>query len=139
MNYESDNIFAKILRGDQPSERVYEDEHTLVIMDIMPRVDGHVLVMPKAPVRNMLDATPDQLAHCMATVQRLGHAVMKAFNAAGVTVQQFNEKAGGQVVFHLHYHVLPRHNGVNLRPHTGKMADIEVIKANAEKIRAALI
>jgi len=138
MTYDNDNVFAKILRGDLPSERVYEDEHTLVIMDIMPRVDGHVLVIPKAPARNMLDATPEQLAFCIQTVQKLAHAVIEAFKADGVTVQQFNEAAGGQVVFHLHYHVLPRHNGVSLRPHTGEMADSSVIKANAEKVRAAL-
>ena len=138
MRYDDDNVFAKILRGDLPAERVYEDEYTLAIMDIMPRVDGHVLVVPKAPVRNMMDATPEQLAFCIQTVQKLSHAVTKAFNADGITVQQFNEAAGGQVVFHLHYHVLPRHKDVSLQPHTGEMADSSVIKANAEKIRAAL-
>jgi len=138
MNYDDDNIFAKILRGELPSERVYEDEHTLAIMDIMPRADGHVLVLPKAPARNMLDATPEQLAHCIASVQILGRAMVKAFDADGVTVQQFNEAAGGQVVFHLHYHVLPRRDGVSLRPHTGAMAAQEDLKANADKIRSAL-
>ena len=107
--YDPDNVFAKILRGEMPCERVFEDGETLAFMDIMPRCDGHVLVIPKTPARNVLDASPGQLAACLATVQRMSRAVMKAFDAGGVTVQQFNEPAGGQVVFHLHYHVLPRH------------------------------
>lgn len=138
MSYDNDNIFAKILREELPSERVYEDEDTLVIMDIMPRADGHVLVIPKTAARNMLDATPEQLAACMKTVQRVSHAVMTAFDAGGVTLQQFNEAIGGQEVFHLHFHVLPRHEGVKLRPPASKMEDFDVLKANAEKIRAAL-
>ncbi|MDC0737228.1 HIT family protein [Cognatishimia sp. SS12] len=137
MTYDSDNIFAKILRGEIPSEKLYEDDATFVFMDIMPRADGHCLVIPKDAARNMLDASPAQLAACLATVQKMGHAVMKAFAADGVTVQQFNEAAGGQEVFHLHYHVLPRHDGVALRP-PGKMADFDVLKAQAAKIRAAL-
>jgi histidine triad (HIT) family protein len=137
-NYDNDNVFAKILRGELPAERVYEDDQTLAFMDIMPRADGHVLVIPKTPARNTLDATPEQMAACMVTVQTISRAVMKAFDAGGVTIQQFNEPAGGQVVFHLHYHVLPRHDGVRLRPHTGDMEKPEVLKANADKIRAAL-
>lgn len=137
MSYDPENIFAKILKGEIPSEKLYEDENTYVFMDIMPRADGHCLVIPKTPARNMLDATPDQLAACLATVQKMGHAVMKAFDAEGVTVQQFNEAAGGQEVFHLHYHVLPRHEGLSLRA-PGQMADFDVLKSHAEKIRAAL-
>ena len=137
MSYDNDNIFAKILRGEIPCEKLYEDDETFVFMDIMPRADGHCLVIPKAPARNMLDASPAQLAACLATVQKMGHAVMKAFDAEGVTVQQFNEAAGGQEVFHLHYHVLPRHDAIKLRP-PGKQEDFAVLKANAEKIRAAL-
>jgi histidine triad (HIT) family protein len=137
LSYDNGNIFAKILRNEIPSERVYEDEHTLVIMDIMPRADGHVLVIPKTPAINVLDATPQQLAACMATVQKLSRALMQAFDAGGITIQQFNEIAGGQEVFHLHFHVLPRHAGVKLRP-PGNMGEPEVIKENADKIRAAL-
>jgi histidine triad (HIT) family protein len=137
MSYDTDNIFAKILRGEIPCEKLYEDDDTFVFMDIMPRSDGHCLVIPKTPARNMLDASPAQLAACLATVQKMGRAVMKAFGAEGVTVQQFNEAAGGQEVFHLHYHVLPRHEGVRLRP-PGTMADFAVLKAQADKIRAAL-
>ena len=138
MGYDNDNVFAKILRDELPSEKVYEDEHTLIIMDIMPRTDGHVLVLPKTPARNILDASPEQLAACMAGVQRVSHALLKAFDAHGITLQQFNESAGGQVVYHLHFHVLPRHDGVRLRPHTGEMEKPEVLKSNADKIRAAL-
>lgn len=137
MSYDPENIFAKILRGEIPSEKLYEDDDTYVFMDIMPRTDGHCLVIPKTPCRNMLDATPEQLAACLKTVQKMGHAVMKAFDAEGVTVQQFNEAAGGQEVFHLHYHVHPRHEGIPMRP-PGKMADFDVLKQHADKIRAAL-
>jgi histidine triad (HIT) family protein len=136
--YDPGNVFAKILRGELPSHKLYEDADTLAIMDIMPRADGHCLVIPKTAARNVLDATPEQLAACLKTVQRMSRAVMAAFAADGVTIQQFNESAGGQVVFHLHYHVLPRHTGVSLRPHTGGMENQDVLKANADKIRAAL-
>lgn len=137
MSYDNDNIFAKILRGEVPCEKVYEDADTLVFMDIMPRADGHLLVIPKTPARNMLDASPEQLAACLATVQKVAHATLKAFGATGITLQQFNENAGGQEVYHLHFHVLPRHEGERLRP-PGTMEKPEVLKANADKIRAAL-
>ncbi|WP_029057511.1 HIT family protein [Stappia stellulata] len=136
--YDDQNVFAKILRGELPSERVYEDDKTLAIMDIMPRGDGHVLVVPKAPSRNILDIAEGDLNAVMATVQKLARAVMKAFEADGTTIQQFSESAGGQVVFHTHVHVIPRFDGVKLRPHTGDMADGAVLAAHAEKIRAAL-
>jgi histidine triad (HIT) family protein len=138
MGYDSNNVFAKILRGELPAHKVYEDDETLAIMDIMPRTEGHSLVLPKAPARNLFDATPEQLAACMRTAQKLAKAAIKAFNAGGVTLQQFNESAGGQVVFHLHFHVLPRWQGVNLRPPGGPMEKPEVLAANAEKIRQAL-
>ncbi|SDW54290.1 histidine triad (HIT) family protein [Ruegeria halocynthiae] len=135
--YDSENIFAKILRGEIPSNRVYEDEDTMALMDIMPRSDGHLLVIPKTPCRNMLDASPAQLAAVMATVQKMAQAVKLAFEADGVTVQQFNEAAGGQEVFHLHVHVLPRHEGVSMRP-PGAMGDFDQIAEHADKIRAVL-
>ena len=135
--YDPDNIFAKILRGEIPSTRVYEDDDTLAFMDIMPRADGHLLVIPKTPCRNLLDASPSQLAAVMATTQKLAHAVVKAFGAKGITIQQFNEAAGGQEVFHLHFHVLPRHEGVSLRA-PGQMGDFDVIAQHAEQIKAAL-
>jgi histidine triad (HIT) family protein len=138
MAYDTNNVFAKILRGDLPSQKVYEDSETLAIMDIMPRCQGHTLVLPKTPARNVLDASPAQLAACMKTVQKVANAAMKAFNASGITVQQFNEPSGGQVVFHLHFHILPRWEGSSLGPHTGKMEKTEVLVANAEKIKAVL-
>lgn len=137
MAYDPDNIFAKILRGEIPCEKLYEDEDTFVFMDIMPRADGHCLVIPKTPCRNMLDASDDQLAACLRTVRKMGQIVMKALDAQGVTVQQFNEAVGGQEVFHLHYHVLPRHEGVSLRP-PGKMEDTAVLKSIADKIRSTI-
>ncbi len=136
-DYDPDNIFAKILRGEIPSTRVYEDAETLAFMDIMPRADGHLLVVPKTPCRNIIDASPQQLAAVMATAQKMARAVIKGLGADGVTIQQFNEAAGGQEVFHLHFHVLPRHDGVALRP-PGKMGDFDEIAAHAERIRAAL-
>lgn len=136
--YDPDNIFAKIMRGDMPAHRVYEDEHTFAFMDIMPRGDGHCLVIPKVGARNILDVTPESLAATMHTVQLISRAVMKAFDADGVTILQFNEAAGGQMVFHLHFHVIPRFNGVSLKPHSGEMEKGDVLAAHAEKIIGAL-
>lgn len=137
MSYDTNNVFAKILRGELPSEKVYEDDQTFAFMDIMPRADGHVLVIPKTPARNMLDATPEQLAACLATAQKVAKAMLTAYGADGITIQQFNEAAGGQEVFHLHYHVLPRHEGVRMRP-PGTMEKPEVLKELADKLRAVL-
>ena len=137
MGYDSDNIFARILRGEIPSYRVYEDADTFAFLDIMPRADGHLLVIPKTPARNLLDATPAQMAAVMVTVQKLARAAMQAFGADGVTIQQFNETAGGQEVFHLHVHVLPRIKDQPLRP-PGTMADSGLLQAHAEKLRAVL-
>ncbi len=136
--YDDQNIFAKIMRGELPSHKVYEDDKTVVIMDIMPRGDGHVLVIPKAPSRNILDIAQEDLNAVMATVQKMAHAVIKAFGADGTTIQQFSEPAGGQVVFHTHVHIIPRFDGVKLKPHTGEMADNDLLAEQADKIRAAL-
>jgi histidine triad (HIT) family protein len=138
MSYDDTNVFAKILRGELPSHKIYEDADTFAFMDIMPRGDGHCLVIPKTPSRNILDADPKSLATLITSVQKISRAVAKAFSADGVTVQQFNEPAGGQVVFHLHFHIIPRFDGVALRPHTGQMEKPEILAANAEKIRAAI-
>ncbi len=136
--YDDQNVFAKILRGELPSHKIYEDDKTLVIMDIMPRGDGHILVIPKAPSRNILDIETDDLNAVMATVQKMAHTVIKAFGADGTTIQQFSEPAGGQVVFHTHVHVIPRFEGISLKPHTGQMADNDMLAGHAEKIRKAL-
>jgi len=138
MGYDTNNVFAKILRGELPAQKVYEDAETLAFMDIMPRCPGHTLVIPKTPARNVLDASPAQLAACMKAVQKVSLALMKAFDAPGITLTQFNEQAGGQVVFHLHFHVMPRWDGVALGPHTDKMEKQEVLAANAEKVKKAL-
>lgn len=135
--YDTDNVFAKILRGEMPSFKVYEDDATYCFMDIMPRSEGHCLVIPKTPCRNILDATPEQLAACMATVQKVSQACMTAFAADGITLQQLSEEAGGQVVFHLHFHVMPRHVGKSLG-HSGEMGDMEQIKTNADRLARAL-
>ena len=129
--YDPDNIFAKILRGEIPSTKVYEDDDTLVFMDIMPRADGHCLVIPKTPCRNLLDASTEQLASVIAVTQKVARAVKEAFDAGGVTIQQFNEAVGGQEVFHLHFHILPRHSGVALRA-PGQMGDMDAIAGHAE-------
>ena len=136
--YDPNNIFAKILRGELPCEKVYEDERTFAFMDIMPRADGHTLVIPKNPARTLLEVAPEDLAAVFTTVQMIAGAAKRAMNADGLTIQQFNEPAGGQVVFHMHVHVLPRWNGVGLRPHTGEMAPKETLQEHAAKIRAAL-
>ena len=137
MTYDPDNIFAKILRGELPCHKLYEDAETFVFLDIMPRADGHCLVIPKTPCRNILDASEAQMTAVMRTTQKVARALMAAFDAPGVTVQQFNEAAGGQEVFHLHFHLLPRQEGDRLRP-PGQMADNEVLAGHGEKIRAAL-
>jgi histidine triad (HIT) family protein len=135
--YDPDNIFAKILRGEAPCFKVYEDETALAFMDIMPRTEGHTLVIPKTAARGLLDMPADALGPYMARVQKIAGAVVRAMNADGLTVQQFNEPAGGQVVFHLHVHLLPRWEGVALRP-PGTMGDRARIEENAEKIRTGL-
>lgn len=136
--YDTNNIFAKILRGEIPSHRVYEDEHTVAFMDVMPQANGHTLVIPKAPSRNILDADPETLSRLFPVVQTVAVAVKEAFEADGVTVIQFNEPAAGQTVYHLHVHVIPRIEGVALKPHSGTMEDQGVLAANAEKLRKAL-
>jgi histidine triad (HIT) family protein len=137
--YDTNNIFAKILRGEIPAHKVYEDATVLAFMDVMPQAQGHVLVVPKAASRNILDADPATLGALIATVQKVAIAAQEAFEADGVTIMQFNEAPAGQSVFHLHFHVIPRQEGVPLRPHSGKMEDGGVLAANAEKIREALV
>jgi histidine triad (HIT) family protein len=136
--YDPNNPFAKILRGEFPSYKVYEDAHVLAFLDIMPRAPGHTLVIPKAPARNILDITPDDIAHVARATRTIARAAMASFEADGITVQQFNEAAGGQVVFHLHVHVMPRHDGVALLPPASRKEDGKVLEANAAKLAAAL-
>jgi len=136
--YDPENIFAKILRGDIPSHKVYEDDDCIVIMDVMPESDGHCLVIPKAASRNLLDADPAVLGKLIAVTKKVAQVAMGAFNANGVVIRQFNEAASGQTVFHLHIHVIPCVEGVPLRKHVGKMEEPEILAANAKKLIAAL-
>ena len=136
--YDPDNIFAKILSGGIPSHKIYEDDSALAFMDVMPQGPGHTLVIPKNGSRNMLDADPTLLGSLMTVVQKVAIAVKAAFQADGVTIMQFNEPASGQTVFHLHFHIIPRFDGVPLKPHSGGMEKPDVLAANAAKIAAAL-
>jgi|SRR5262252_190091 len=137
-SYDPNNVFAKVLRGELPSHKVYEDDRAFAFLDIMPRTPGHTLVIPKTSARNILDVAPDDLAHVMKVVQKIAKAGMKVFNADGVTVQQFSELAGGQVVFHLHVHVMPRKEGLPLKPPASVKEDPAVLSDQALRLAAAL-
>src|SRR5690349_1319867 len=137
-SYDPNNIFAKILRGELPCYKVYEDDKALAFLDIMPRTVGHTLILPKAPARNILDIGAEDLAHVMAVAQKISKAAMKAFSADGITIQQFNEGAGGQVVFHLHIHVIPRKTGVAMKPPASEKEKPEVLAEHAKKLAAAV-
>jgi histidine triad (HIT) family protein len=136
--YDPQNIFAKILRGEIPCFKVYEDEKTFAFLDIMPRAPGHTLVIPKAPARNILDIDPDDLSACIRTAKRIARAGQTAFAADGITLSQYSEPAGGQEVFHLHFHVIPRHAGVSMKPAASIREDMAVLKEHAAKLTAAL-
>ena len=136
--YDPNNLFAKILRGDLPCYKVYEDDRSFAFLDIMPRAPGHALVLPKSPARNILDVAPDDLAHVMQVAQRIARAGMAAFAADGVTIQQFNESAGGQVVFHLHVHVIPRKVGVAMKPPASVKETPDVLADQAKQLAAEL-
>jgi len=135
--YDPNNIFAKILRGEAPCTKVYEDDLSLAFLDVMPRADGHTLVIPKVPARNIFDIAAEDLARFMPAVQKVARAVKAGMGAEGLTVQQFNEVAGGQQVFHLHFHVLPRWTGVPVRPPGGPFQNAESVRPHAERIIAA--
>ena len=136
--YDDANVFAKILRGEMPCHKVYEDEVALAFMDVMPQGKAHTLVVPKAAARTVLDIAPDDLAALITRVQTVAKAVKTAFAAEGLTIFQCSEPAGGQTVFHLHFHVVPRFAGVALRPHEGAMADGAMLREHAALIAAAL-
>ena len=137
-SYDPNNIFAKILRGELPCHKVYDDDRALAFLDIMPRAPGHTLVLPKAPARNLLDVDAADLAHVMAVAQKIAKAQIKVFGADGITIQQFNESAGGQVVFHLHVHVIPRKEGAAMKPPASIKEEASVLSDQALKLAAAL-
>jgi histidine triad (HIT) family protein len=138
--YDPDNIFAKILRGEIPSVKVWEDDHVLAFMDVFPQSEGHVLVVSKtSTARNLLDVEPHVLARLIAATQRTARAVQKALNPEGFQIMQFNGDVGGQTVFHLHFHIVPRWAGHPLKGHGhAPMADAETLRALANRIAAAL-
>jgi histidine triad (HIT) family protein len=138
MAYDPNNLFAKILTGEIPCHKIYEDADTLAFLDIMPRSDGHALVITKEKARDLFDISPQALASLMAVVQKLAPVIQEAMGADGVLIQQFNGAAAGQTVFHLHVHIIPRKDGEALKPHAGKMADQAALAATAEKIRKKL-
>ncbi|HLJ69818.1 MAG TPA: HIT domain-containing protein [Roseiarcus sp.] len=136
--YDPNNIFAKILRGEAPCVKVFEDETALAFMDIMPRGEGHIVIVPKIAARNILDIAPADLARFMPSVQKVAVAAKDGLNAEGVKIEQYNEPAAGQTVYHLHFHILPRWTGVALKPPGGPMVSADVLAPIAEKIRAAI-
>jgi histidine triad (HIT) family protein len=138
MVYDESNVFAKVLRGEIPCHKIYEDDDTLAFLDIMPRTEGHALVITKEKAQDLFDVSPDALARLMAVVQRLAPKIKDAMGAEGVLIQQFNGTAAGQTVFHLHVHIIPRKEGETLKPHAGKMEDQAKLAATAEQIRAKI-
>ena len=138
MAYDPNNIFAKILRGEIPSVKVFEDAHTLAFMDIMPQADGHTLVIPKEPAENIFDLSPEGAAALVKTTQRVAKAVKKAMGAPGVMLAQLNGSAAGQTVFHIHFRINPRSGGIDLKLHARQMEDPAKLKTFADKIVAAL-
>lgn len=138
MAYDTNNVFARILRGEIPAHKVFEDAHTIAFMDVMPQADGHTLVIPKHPAENLFDLPEDRLAATILATQRVARAVRKAFDAPGIMIAQLNGPAAGQSVFHVHFHVVPRFAGIDLRFHAREMADHAILAAHAERVRAAL-
>jgi histidine triad (HIT) family protein len=138
MAYDQNNIFAKVLRGEIPCHKIYEDEDTLAFLDIMPRTEGHALVVTKEKARDLFDIKPEVLARLMAVVQKLAPKIKEAVGADGVLIQQFNGAAAGQTVFHLHVHIIPRKEAEALKPHAGQMADQAELATTAEEIRKKL-
>ncbi len=139
MAYDINNIFAKILRGEIPAFKVYEDANALAFMDVMPQSDGHTLVIPKlTQAESFFDIEPAALSTLIVATQTVAKAVQQAFHPDGVRILQFNRPAAGQTVFHIHFHIVPCYDGVELKPHTRGMADKTVLAAHAEKVKAAL-
>jgi histidine triad (HIT) family protein len=138
MTYDTRNIFARILRGEIPAHKVFEDEHTLAFMDVMPQSDGHALVIPKAEAENLFDVAPAALSATILTTQRVARAVKKAFAPPGVLIAQLNGAGAGQSVFHIHFHIVPRYEGIDLRFHAREMADPQLLAEHAARVRAAL-
>lgn len=138
MAYDHENIFAKILRNEATAARVFEDELSLAFMDVMPQVQGHTLVIPKAPAENIHEIDPEILGHTIRTTQTVAAAVKSAFDAPGIMIAQLNGASAGQTVFHLHFHILPRFDGLEFSLHARDMQEMEVLKSQAEQIKRFL-
>ena len=136
--YDDQNIFAKILRGELPCLKVYENDCTFAFLDIMPRSPGHTLVIPRAGARNLLDIREEDFMEVARITRIIARAAMKAFAADGIIIQQFSEPASGQVVFHLHMHIMPVKEGVALLPPQTRKEDPKVLEDHAAKLIAAL-
>lgn len=138
MGYDNSNIFARILRGEIPAHKVFEDDSALAFMDVMPQAEGHTLVVPKVAAENLFDLPPADLGRLIQVTQQVAVAVRSAFQPDGLTLMQFNGPEAGQTVFHIHFHIVPRYAGVGLRSHSRQMADNALLATHAERIRAAL-
>lgn len=138
MTYDDNNIFAKILRGEMPAHKIFEDEHSFAFLDIMPKSKGHSLVIPKTPAVNLIDIEPDNLCTLMRSVHKLAPIVVEAMGADGFVIQQFNGAVAGQMVFHIHFHIVPRYEDVPLKHAASEMEQDGILIANADKIRAAV-
>jgi len=138
MTYDPGNIFARILRGEVPAHKVFEDAHTLAFLDVMPQSEGHTLVIPKWAAENLFDLPQESLAATILTTQRVARAVKRAFDAPGIMIAQLNGRDAGQSVFHTHFHIVPRYDGIDLRFHARDVADAKVLAGHAARIRAAL-
>lgn len=136
--YDTNNIFAKILRGEIPAFKVYEDDHTFAFMDVMPQSDGHTLVIPKTQARNFFDIDAQSLARLIESTQRVAKGVQAAFKPDGMRIMQFNESAAGQTVFHIHFHIIPCYEGQEMKGHARQMADKTVLSQHAERVKKAL-
>jgi histidine triad (HIT) family protein len=138
MAYDPNNIFAKIIRGEAPCFKVYEDDKALAFMDIMPQVEGHTLVIPKEGAESIFDLSPDGAAALINATKKVAVGVQEVTKAPGILLAQLNGAAAGQTVFHIHMHVMPRYNGIDLKIHAREKADFEKLKALAAKIAAAI-
>jgi len=138
MGYDNNNVFAKILRGEAPAFKVYETDHALAFMDLMPQIPGHTLVIPKANAEGLHDADPEILGSTIQVVQTVADAVKQAFDAPGIMIAQLNGSAAGQTVFHLHFHIMPRFKGLQFKLHAREIEDFAVLEDHAERIRACI-
>jgi histidine triad (HIT) family protein len=136
--YDNNNVFARILRGEIPSVKVFEDEKTLAFMDVMPQAEGHVLVIPKEKAENLFDLSPEGAAAMMATTQKVAKAVKRGLGVPGLMLAQLNGAPAGQSVFHVHFHIIPRRGGVDMKLHARDMVDTKSLEPIAAKIRGAL-